>query len=266
MKLTRIFIYSSIFLLTVIFFGCSNQPSGSGTVSENPQTHQEPVQSVQPEQTAPVPQQSQKVESQITPPPSQSKEPPKLPPASVSFPSPNNPNQTIHIERKPATTVNQPPRFNEQGVPIGNEVGNDLGDFVNYNPDSVLMRLSDLRGKVVMVMLWNSLCHHCIVDNEKYREIYNKYHNKKFIHGDGFDIYAIGLDKERETWLKALRERQYPWKNNVYVIDSWKDRDVRFFGVKNLPGTFLIDRNGIVLNKLFTPEQLDTILQGYLVK
>ncbi len=149
-------------------------------------------------------------------------------------------------------------------VQIGNEVGDDLGDFVNYDPDSVLRHLSDLRGKMVMVMLWNSLCNHCVVDNEKHRKTYEKYHDKTFIHGDGFDIYAIALDKERSTWIDALNAKNYPWKNNVYVIDSWKDRDIRFFGVRNLPGLFLIDRDGIVVNKLFTPDQLEQILEDYL--
>jgi thiol-disulfide isomerase/thioredoxin len=150
-------------------------------------------------------------------------------------------------------------------VQIGNEIGHDLGDFVNYDPDSTLRHLSDLRGKMVMVMLWNSLCHHCVVDNEKHRKTYEKYHDKTFIHGDGFDIYAIALDKERSTWIDALNEKKYPWTSNVYVIDSWKDRDIRFFGVRNLPGTFLIDRDGIVVNKLFTPDQLEQHLEDYLV-
>lgn len=157
-----------------------------------------------------------------------------------------------------------PPKAAPVNIELGNEIGNDLGDFVNYDPDSTLRYLSDLRGKMVMVMLWNSLCHHCVIDNEKYREIYNKYQNKSFEHGEGFEIYAIGLDKERSTWIDALNSKQYPWKNNVYVIDSWKDRDIRFFGIRNLPGTFLIDRNGIVVNKLFTPTQLDELLGGYI--
>jgi len=193
--------------------------------------------------------------------------PPTLPPAGTG-----TANQTGQTQ--PQTTINQPkPNQNAAAsqasstgeILVGNEIGNDLGDFVNYSPDSVLIKLSSLRGKMVMVMLWNSLCHHCVVDNEKHKEIYNKYRDKNFKHGKGFDIYAIGLDKERSTWVQAIKEKKYPWKNNVYVIDSWKDRDVRFFGIKNLPGTFLIDQNGIVVNKLFTPEELDKILESYLV-
>jgi len=182
------------------------------------------------------------------------------------------PEQTLPgTQTQPATqpqkTITQPAQTqtSTSEIIVGNEIGNDLGDFVNYSPDSTLLNLSSLRGKLVMVMLWNSLCHHCVIDNEKLRETYNNFHNKNFKHGKGFEIYAIGLDKERETWMQALTEKKYPWKYNVYVIDSWKDRDVRFFGIKNLPGYFLIDRDGIVVNKMFTADELDGILQGYLV-
>ena len=153
-----------------------------------------------------------------------------------------------------------------EDVVIGNEVGNDLGDFESYDQDSVIRRLSDSRGKLTMMVLWNSKCGHCVTENEKYREVYNQYHDKQFVNGDGFEIYSIGLDKVRETWVEALEEKQYPWKYNVYVLDSWKDRDIRFFGIKNLPGTFLIDENGIVLAKKFTGEELVTLLEGYLEK
>ncbi len=153
-----------------------------------------------------------------------------------------------------------------EDVVIGNEVGNDLGDFESYDQDSVIRRMSDSRGKLTMMVLWNSKCGHCVTENEKYREAYNQYHDKQFVNGDGFEVYAIGLDKVRETWVEALEEKQYPWKYNVYVLDSWKDRDIRFFGIKNLPGTFLLDENGIVLAKKFTGEELVTLLEGYLEK
>jgi len=155
---------------------------------------------------------------------------------------------------------------NSGNIEIGNEIGDDLGDFVSYDPDSTLLKLSDSRGKLTLLVLWNSLCGHCVTENVKHMETYKQYHDKQFVNGDGFDIFMIGLDKERATWIEHLEKVNYPWKNEVYVIDSWKDADVRFFGIKNLPGTFLIDENGIVINKKFTATELPTLLEGYLKK
>ncbi len=150
------------------------------------------------------------------------------------------------------------------GIEVGNEVGQDLGDFESYSPDSTLLKLSQLRGKMVLVVMWNSLCGHCVTENAKFIKTYEKYRNTKFKKGNGFDVFAIGLDKERATWVDAVEKQGYPWSHNVYVLDSWKDADIRFFGVKNLPGTFLIDGNGIVLSKTFTAEELETTLEKYI--
>ena len=158
------------------------------------------------------------------------------------------------------------PKIGTSGIELGNEVGQDLGDFEAYGSDSTILKLSQLRGKLVLVVLWNSLCGHCVTENSKFIKTYEKYHNTKFNNGNGFDVYAIGLDKERATWVDAIVKQNYPWSNNVYVLDSWKDAEVRFFGVKNLPGTFLIDGNGIVLTKIFTAEELEITLEKYVEK
>lgn len=151
-------------------------------------------------------------------------------------------------------------------VVTGNEVGNYIGDFEAKGPNGEMLKLSDLRGDLVMVVLWNSLCGHCNTENKKYREAYEAYHGKEFVNGKDFEIYQIALDKEEATWHEALEKNDFPWNNHVYVIDSWKDKNIRFFGVKNLPGTFLIDENGIILNKKFGGEELPAILDKYVKK
>jgi len=157
-------------------------------------------------------------------------------------------------------------KLSDSEIQLGNAVGNDLGEFFNLGIDSTQIKLSDLRGSLVLVLLWNSLCDHCVHDLDKYLPIYNNYHGKIFTNGKSLEVYTIGLDKERATWVQALTDKNYPWKHNVYVLDSWKDPDIRFFGVKNLPGTFLIDGSGIVLEKSFTPEQFPELLEKYLQK
>lgn len=152
-------------------------------------------------------------------------------------------------------------------VVTGNEVGNYIGDFEAKGPNGEMLKLSDLRGDLVMVVLWNSLCGHCNTENKKYREAYEAYHGKEFVNGDDFEIYQITLDKEEATWHEALEKYDFPWSSNsVYVIDSWRDKNIRFFGVKNLPGTFLIDENGIILAKGFPGEELPELLDKYIKK
>jgi peroxiredoxin len=148
-------------------------------------------------------------------------------------------------------------------IVTGNEVGNDIGDFEAKDMAGNIKKLSDLRGKMVLVVLWNSKCGHCVTENKFYQEAYNQFHDKQFSTGKGFDVYQIGLDKEEATWKEYIEANNFPYKTHVYVLDSWKDPDVRFFGVKNLPGTFLIDADGIILEKGFSGKELPALLEKY---
>lgn len=149
-------------------------------------------------------------------------------------------------------------------VVTGNEIGNDIGDFEAKGTDGDFKKLSDLRGNMVLLVLWNSKCGHCVTENKFYQEAYNQFHDKQFAQGKGFEVYQIGLDKEEATWKEYIEASGFPYKNHVYVLDSWKDPNVRFFGVKNLPGTFLIDGDGIILEKGFSGKELPALLEKYL--
>ena len=149
-------------------------------------------------------------------------------------------------------------------VVTGNEIGNDIGDFEAKGTDGDFKKLSDLRGNMVLLVLWNSKCGHCVTENKFYQEAYNQFHDKQFAQGKGFEVYQIGLDKEEATWKEYIEASGFPYKNHVYVLDSWKDPNVRFFGIKNLPGTFLINGDGIILEKGFSGKELPALLEKYL--
>lgn len=148
-------------------------------------------------------------------------------------------------------------------VVTGNEIGNDIGDFEAKGTDGNFKKLSDLRGNMVLLVLWNSKCGHCVTENKFYQEAYNQFHDKQFDQGKGFEVYQIGLDKEEATWKEYIDATGFPYKNHVYVLDSWKDPNVRFFGIKNLPGTFLINGDGIILEKGFSGKELPELLEKY---
>ena len=243
----RSFVLSILFVFLMGSWSCVNESTDASDDKQEKVEKSKDAQS--PSSTA--------TESKVQKPPAKEQtKPQKQQPAQQPE---QQPKQQSKQQPKQITPVNKE-------IVIGNEVGNDLGDFDSYDPDSIVRKLSDMRGKITMLMLWNSKCGHCVVENKKHAETYNQYHDKKFINGDGFDIYSIALDKERTEWLEHLTEMNYPWETNVYVIDSWKDRDIRFFGIKNLPGTFLIDENGIVVAKKFTATELKKLLEDYMKK
>ena len=68
---------------------------------------------------------------------------------------------------------------------------------------------------------------------------YNKYH------GQGFEIVGVSLDpaNEKEKLIKFVGNRRMPWRQ-IYDGNYWSAENARNYGVKAIPFTVLIGRDG----------------------
>ena len=111
--------------------------------------------------------------------------------------------------------------------------------------------LSDYRGKVVLVDFWASWCGPC-------RQSLPLYNNLQadFPAGD-FAIVAIGLDEDTADALAFLRE--HPIKYTA--LQNPKGDVAQAFGLKGMPSSYLIDRNGVVRYRHigFEPRDIDAL-------
>lgn len=75
----------------------------------------------------------------------------------------------------------------------------DLAPELAFNdPDGNEIKLSSLRGKVVLIDFWASWCGPCRMENPNVVKTYNKYKDK------GFTIYSVSLDSKKDDWVKAI--------------------------------------------------------------
>ena len=102
-------------------------------------------------------------------------------------------------------------------------------------------RLSDLRGKVVLIDFWASWCGPCRRENPNVVKLYKKYHDR------GFEIYSVSLDKEKSAWLKAIKDDGLVWPNHVSDLNGWTSSGGKTYGIMSVPSTVLVDKDGKII-------------------
>ena len=124
-------------------------------------------------------------------------------------------------------------------------------------PEGDMFKLSDLRGKIVLLDFWASWCKPCRAENPNVVRVYNKYKNQ------GFDILSVSLDRTREPWLQAIEKDQMTW-NHVSDLKYWQSEAAKTYRVSSIPATFLLDKDGKILAKNLRGPALEAKLKEVL--
>ncbi|GEP98444.1 TlpA disulfide reductase family protein [Chitinophaga cymbidii] len=118
-------------------------------------------------------------------------------------------------------------------------IGSTVKDFTLNTPEETPLSFSSLKGKYVLIDFWASWCGPCKKSFPHMKEVYKKYKS------DQFEIYSISIDKDKDAWLKGLKEQDLPW---LQTLDT-KNISQSGFAVTGVPTTFLIDPKGKILMK-----------------
>jgi thiol-disulfide isomerase/thioredoxin len=129
------------------------------------------------------------------------------------------------------------------------DIGNQVQEFKQADVNGKEIKLSDYKGKIVLLEFWASWCGPCRKENPDLVKVYKHYNDK------GFEILGVALDKDKAQWLNAIDHDRLPWTN---VCDLQGDRNEAaiIYGVSAIPANFLIDRNGVVIARNLRSEEL----------
>ncbi|MDR2979799.1 MAG: AhpC/TSA family protein [Bacteroidales bacterium] len=128
------------------------------------------------------------------------------------------------------------------------------------NPDGKIMKLSDLRGKYVLIDFWASWCGPCRRENPHVVQLYGKYKDR------GFEVYSVSLDRTKDAWIKAIEADRLTWPNHVSDLKYWSSEGAKKYGVSSIPATFLIDKEGRIIAKNLRGADLANALEQVLGK
>lgn len=147
---------------------------------------------------------------------------------------------------------------------VGLNIGNQAPELIYKNPEGKEIKLSSLRGKIVLIDFWASWCGPCRMENPNVVRAYQKYKDLKFKAAKGFAIYNVSLDRQQEAWVNAIKKDGLDWEHHVSDLMGWQSQAAATYRVNSIPANFLIDANGIIIAKGLRGAMLDAELDKLL--
>lgn len=114
-------------------------------------------------------------------------------------------------------------------------------DFTVTSLDGKELRLSALKGKVVMLDFWATWCPPCKAEIPHFIELQNAYGPK------GLEIIGLSVDQEGP---EVVRDFSKEYGVNYTMAMAGPDLVQKYGGIRGIPTTFLIDKEGRIAKKL----------------
>jgi peroxiredoxin len=133
------------------------------------------------------------------------------------------------------------------------QVGQTAPEFTMNTIDGKSVKLSDFKGKYVLLDFWASWCQPCRQENPNVVKVYNKYKDRKFT------ILGVSLDKDPAAWKQAVIQDGLTW-THVSELKDFEGPTVRLYQVEAIPSSFILDPEGKIIAKNLRGEELDSFL------
>jgi peroxiredoxin len=122
-------------------------------------------------------------------------------------------------------------------------VGSQAPDFTMKDINGNEIKLSDYKGKYILIDFWASWCGPCRKENPYLKDAYNRLKDKNFV------IIGVSLDENADKWKQAIEQDQLPW---IHISDLKKENRVaQIYGVQPIPDNFLVSPEGKIIGRGF---------------
>lgn len=146
---------------------------------------------------------------------------------------------------------------------IGTGIGNKAPDLIGKTPTGKTLKLSDTKGKLVLLDFWAGWCSPCRKENPNLVKTYNEYKDKKFKNGKSFTVFSVSLDRTADMWKKAIVDDKLTWPNHISDLQYWNSKFAIIYNIHQIPSNFLINEDGIIIARDLRGPRLEATLAKY---
>jgi thiol-disulfide isomerase/thioredoxin len=132
-------------------------------------------------------------------------------------------------------------------------IGKTAPEVVSKDLEDKEVKLSSLRGKVVVLDIWATWCGPCRAMIPHEREMVEKMKDKPFA------LVSISADDDKETLVEFLKKEKMPWthwwegRRQGGILNDW---NVKFF-----PTIYVLDAKGVIRHKGLRGEALEKAVE-----
>ncbi|MBA3663310.1 MAG: AhpC/TSA family protein [Bacteroidetes bacterium] len=124
----------------------------------------------------------------------------------------------------------------------GTMVGYPATNFSQNTPDGKPLKLSDFKGKYVLVDFWASWCGPCRQENPNVVAAFSKYKDK------GFTILGVSFDSNKDKWVEAIQKDNLTW-SHVSDLKGWGNEVGKMYSITSIPQNILVGKDGKIIAK-----------------
>jgi len=121
-------------------------------------------------------------------------------------------------------------------------IGQFAPDFQLPDQTGKEFKLSDFKGKYILLDFWASWCAPCREENPNIVKQYEKFKSKNFV------VLGVSLDDDRAAWLKAIKDDQLNWPH-LSELKRWDGKVTLQYKVEGIPASFILDPKGKIIAK-----------------